>query len=507
MTIRSSARARDGWIYFALFAAALLIRLSLALQLPFPPLDDPAFYLQTARNLTAGRGLVSDVIWSYQFLFPAVTHPSHEYWMPLATLLMAPWISLFQATEAAHLSGVICGALLAPLTYWLGLRTAACSRWVASGAALLVVGSVSLVYQSASFDSAMPFALCAGVALIAGGLAVERAAWRWALLSGLASGFAYLARSDGLLVLICVGAVMWLQIAPRRGVWRLWLGLAFGAVLLILPWWWRNWAVFGVSQPVSPGAAIALQDYAQLFSWDAAPTLAQLWARGLPFIIDLRVQAVLHNINVWLLMTFPFGLLGVLGLLRERRTVFRLGFIYGVTLLLVTALFFSVPTLFGLFYHSSSAVVPWLAVGSMALLRRLWLRRPLRLIAVGLAVGVSMLLLAQWALALPAVIADSEQNQARFAEITRWLRLNVPADQPILTTQANTLNYASGYPALSIPVAQDAAVLRQVADRYGVRYVVVTERNGQYPQALDQPAARARLIAEFPETSIYELER
>jgi 4-amino-4-deoxy-L-arabinose transferase-like glycosyltransferase len=500
-------RWHDFLIADLLFAAAFAVRLILASQMPFPPLDDPAFYLQTARNLAAGRGLVSDVIWSYQFLFPAVTHPSHEYWMPLATLLMAPWISLFHTTEAAHLSGVICGALLAPLTYWLGLRAEVRSRWVAGGAALLVAGSVSLAYQSASFDSAMPFALCAGVALIAGGLAVERAAWRWALLSGLASGLAYLARSDGLLVSVCVGAVMLLQTRPRRGVWRLWFGLVFGVAIFIVPWWWRNWAVFGVSQPVSPGTAIVLQDYAQLFSWGATPTLAHLWARGLPFIIDLRVQALLHNVDVWLLMTFPFGLLGVLGLLRERRTVFRLGLIYGVALFLTTAFFFSVPTLFGLFYHSSGAVVPWLAVGSTTLLRRLWLRRPLRLIAVGLTVGVSMLLLAQWALALPAVISDSERNQVRFAEITYWLQANVPADQPILTTQANTLNYASGYSALSIPVAQDAAVLRQVADRYGVRYVIVTERNGQYPQALEQPTARARLVAEFPEIWIYELER
>jgi len=95
--------------------------------------------------------------------------------------------------------------------------------------------------------------------------------------------------------------------------------------------------------------------------------------------------------------------------------------------------------------------------------------------------------------------------QPVLTEAILWLRANVPPDQPILTTQAHTLNYASGYPTLSIPVAQDASVLRQVAERYDVRYVVITEKNGQYPQALEQPEARARLIVELSGTMIYEL--
>src|SRR5512137_2816900 len=106
-------RKQDVWIALALFAAGWGIRLALASRLEFPPLDDPAFYVQTARNLAAGRGLVSDVLWSYQFAFPAVTHPSHEYWMPSATLLMAPWIKAFgDSLLIAQLPGTLCGALL-----------------------------------------------------------------------------------------------------------------------------------------------------------------------------------------------------------------------------------------------------------------------------------------------------------------------------------------------------------------------------------------------------------
>ena len=70
-------------------AAALLVRCVLSTQLPFPQLDDPAGYIQLARNIAAGRGLVSDVLWNYWVSFPGVTHPSNEFWMPLASVLMA----------------------------------------------------------------------------------------------------------------------------------------------------------------------------------------------------------------------------------------------------------------------------------------------------------------------------------------------------------------------------------------------------------------------------------
>jgi len=46
--------AKDFWICLALFAAALLVRLWLALQLPFPQLDDPASTIQLARNIAGG---------------------------------------------------------------------------------------------------------------------------------------------------------------------------------------------------------------------------------------------------------------------------------------------------------------------------------------------------------------------------------------------------------------------------------------------------------------------
>ena len=135
-----SERAKSFGICSALFVAALGLRLVLALQLPFPQLDDPAGYLQLARSLAGGRGLVSDVLWSYWVSFPSVTHPSNEFWMPLASVLMAGSIRLWGDTLfAAQLPGILAGSLLAPLAYGMG-RTLwpAQRRWAVLAAALLV---------------------------------------------------------------------------------------------------------------------------------------------------------------------------------------------------------------------------------------------------------------------------------------------------------------------------------------------------------------------------------
>jgi hypothetical protein len=225
-------------------------------------------------------------------------------------------------------------------------------------------------------------------------------------------------------------------------------------------------------------------------------------ARGWPFIIDLRLQALSHNLSTWLVLAFPFGLLGVPGLLLTRRPVLRLGSIYGVLLLLVTALVFSVPTLMGLFYHSAAATLPWLAVGSGLIVQ--WLSRRWRMAGFAVTTLLISLVVAQSILAWPAIVADSRANQAKFAVVTAWLRSNVPPDQPIITNEAHSLNYASGYAALTLPYAEGVTEVTQLADRYGAHYVVVLGSVGLYPSALDQSDRAIKRFA-AGDVSIYVL--
>ncbi len=498
-------RGLDVWIALGLLAIAWAIRLALAAHIAFPPLDDPAFYLQTARSLAAGRGLVSDVLWSYQFTFPSVTHPSHEYWMPMATLLMAPWIKAFgDSLLVAQVPGTLCAALLVPLTYVLGRTVHPGDRRIALGAALLLVAGALPVYQAASTDSAAPFALLGAGALLVGGLAAERRSVGLSLAAGLLGGLAYLTRSDGMLIpsLTAVFFVANLRLT-RQGLLML-AALAAGCAVPMGAWWIRNLHAFGVLQPVSPMTAAALQDYVQMFNWNDPPTLRALLERGPGFIAGLRWQALVHNLGVWALISFPFGAFGWLGLAAAKRPVMQMGIAYGVLLALASAIVFSVPSLAGLFYHSAGATLPWLALGAALVIARVTSRR--RTLGFGLAAATAALILIQSVVAWPRAIEDSRRNSATFGEAASWLAAHASPDEPVLATQAHSVNLASGQPAMTLPAGQELEVVRDLAQSYGARYVVVTERVGLYPAEFDAHlGAGVELVYSGSGLFVYEL--
>jgi 4-amino-4-deoxy-L-arabinose transferase-like glycosyltransferase len=504
-----SDRSRDVWICVALFLAALLVRVGLAAQLSFPPLDDPAGYIQLARNIASGRGLVSDVLWNYWVSFPAVTHASNEFWMPLASVIMAGSLRLFGDTLlAAQLPGIVAGALLAPVVYLMG-RTLwpQQRRWSVLAAALIVINAV-LVYQASSVDSSAIYTLLATLALFCGALALDRRRVSWMALAGVLCGLSYLTRSHALLLPASIGLItlIVLRREPKTLI-KFGVVLVLGFAAFLVPWWLRNLAEFGVTQPVPLTTIIASRGYEDWFNYTHQPTLASITQLGWGTFLGYRVDALLKALGVILMMTFPVGLIGLpIGLFRPER-IFRLLVVYCVALYLGVSVVLPSAAVTGSFYHSAGLFVVWAVLGGVVALKVLWERPKWRLIAVALVMLLFGLGVGQALLAGSNAIAQSRAEGQQFAETTQWILANIPRGEPLMTTQANTLNYTTGYPALALPTIQDVAVLRQLADRYGVRYIVVTERNGLYPMALDDPAARARLIVKLDKTSIYELER
>jgi len=488
---------------------ALLLRLWLALQLPFPQLDDPASYIQVARHIAGGRGLLSDVLWNYWILFPAVTHPSNEFWMPLTSLIMAGPLRLLGDTFfVAQLPGLIAGSLVVPLTYRLGrMLWPNQRRWSILAAVLIAIGAVP-VYQSVSGDSSAIYTLFATLALFSGALAIDRRSVRWMVLAGVWCSLSYLTRSHGLLLPISIGllAVIALRHEPKLLVkYGAALGLSF-AVLVGL-WSLRNLTVFGAIQPSSLLTAAAARSYGEWFNYADLPSWTKLSADGLDSIVKARLNGLWYCVGVIVLSTFPYGLVGLPITLFRKESLFRVFAVYGGALLLASGLIFTVPSLTGSFYHSAGPYAVWAALGCVVALKYLYDRPRARVWAIAGYALIVGLMMGQSVLAWSSAIASSRAQDKQFAEIARWVKANVPPGEPIITTQANTLNYATGNPALTLPPIQGVGVLHQLADRYGVRYVVITERIGSYPTALDAPAARARLVTTLSDTFVYELQR
>jgi hypothetical protein len=545
-----------------LFVAALGVRWLYVQAVEFPPLDDPAFYLTTARNLLTGRGLEVDVLWSYQIPFSSVTHASHEHWMPMTTGLIAAAYALQRAVvgvlptplPTGQMPGLIIGALLAPLTYLIGRRmlprgtgvppsSSKHGRWIPLGAALLVVANATLSYQSASADSSAPFALLAAWAL---SMAVRNPGDQGGYFgAGLLVALAYLTRADGILLLLTIPLAWYLlPLPPRRRMelpdspaaeiaWQYWprerkvdreqpralgpsvfnvLDLAVSFALVVTPWLVRNYLAFGTPLPSSVLSQAWLTDYLDTFNYWSHPT-SQTWlAQGWQVLLDQRVQALLHNGRVFLLTTFPWGLLALPGLwLLRREWSFFPSLVYGLFLFFGVAIIFPVSSMTGTFYHSLGAVMPFLALAAVyAVYRASQPFRRFRKLADAFAaiavIALLVLTVAQWVQALPTVAERHQAEKRQFQAAAAWLAQNAAPGDVVMTTQTYTLNYTTGHPTIVLPGNEPPDAAWEAAQRYGGRYLVITQPFGLYPQILlDQPDPRFLLRADTEGIQIYEI--
>ncbi|MSQ28731.1 MAG: hypothetical protein EXR51_11445 [Dehalococcoidia bacterium] len=488
-----------------LFMTAAMARLIMVVAVSYPGLDDPAFYLLVAENLAHGRGLVIDVLWNYQFPFDTVTHPSNEHWMPLASLLMAPLFAVFGSNfQLAQTQGALLGAALAPIAWRMTrevMEPLGSWRGYAAFAGALIAINPLLVYQSVSADSSTPFAISAAVALWWGAERANRSRG-FALAAGLSAGLAYLARTEGLLLLgLLIGWVAW-RAAPQVR-WRQLALVALGGLAMTAPWWLRNLTAFGAAMPSSALALAMLPDYPAMFHygpsgfWDAFP-----FPNVGEFLV-LRLQGLGHNLTVlFVVAMFVVSLFAVVAAIRLRRSpVVTLGGTFGALLFFLTALVFPVPTQNGTFYHSVGAVLPVLAVAgasglyrSTQILGQRLFRAP-GFTGVMTCIAVTVLLGVQFALAVTASSDFHGGNKAYLLRAAEWLH-EAGVAGPVMTTQPYSLRYASGLSTIALPAGDPPTTARQAAERYGARYIAGFGRFGRYPQALQGTPGFTEMLSE-----------
>lgn len=463
--------AREVGPLFLLFLLALGTRLLFGSFLPFPGLDDPPFYLTVARNLAEGRGLVIDVIWSYLVPFRAVTHPSNELWMPLPSLVLFPFFKLFgPGLIVAQTVGAFVGAALAPLT-WLTARAISQSPGVALFSGLLVAVNPLLAYQAVSADSSVYFAVFGAAALLL-------SATRLPFFAGVFSGIAYLARSDGALLMILL--MLQDRTAKRAGA------VLLGAALVAVPWLMRNYSVFGTTVPVPALSLALLPDYSGLFRY-TSPLPELDWG----YQAALRMQALGHNLGLVLVQAlFPIAPLAIAGFVTARSSpVVVKGGIALAGVFVLTALVFPVPTIHGTFYHSVGAFLPLLTVLAVIGLFRLGRSIGQRLFedasftSVVFAAAALFLTLIQLAMAIPAASELHGHWAGQFETASNWL--SERRRGTVMTNEPHTLHYASGAPTIMLPWGDSPDAAREAAQRYGARHVVGFGRFGNYPDALE----------------------
>jgi hypothetical protein len=267
-----------------------------------------------------------------------------------------------------------------------------------------------------------------------------------------------------------------------------------GYVLVMLPWFARNWTVTGTPLPAAGTQTIWLTTYDDLFSYgrELSPQtyLAWGWGNILRSKLDalwLNTQTVVAVLGmIFLVPLVPVGWWR----LRHHR-LYQLAAWYGVLLFLAMTFVFTFPGPRGGLLHSGGVLLPFIfttalvgldaAVEWAAARRRGWsasvAKRVFGAGLVGLALLVSSFLYYRGVMAG----ARWRESGAAYSYLVEWLAAHGQAGAMVMVGDPPGYWYYGGGPSIVVPNEPVETVLT-VADRYGARYLVL-DRNRPTPLA------------------------
>ena len=492
----SHGKPQARWIPWALVGLALGIRLLIAWPLQQPGYTDAYYYAVGAQQLNTGHGFDEPFIWNFLDPPESVPHPGYFYWMPLTAVLGWLGLVLFgDSFGALQAPSVLISALLPLLAYAIAWDLTHKQRHAVL-AGLLAVFPGFYAHVLVLPDNFAPFALAGSLCLWAVGRGLAGGKLPWFGLAGLAAGVGHLARADGLLLLGIAMATAIGQAVPavrpdraKREPVSTWLGsvaLVLGGYLLVMaPWFLRNWVVSGTPLPGTGTGTIFLTTYDDLFAYGRPLTLQNYLDWGWGEILRSKAQALWLNLQrLWLenllIFLLPFSALGLWALRRER--LLWPFFLYLPLLFSSMTFVFTFPGARGGLFHSGGALLPFFFAaagpGLEVLLRwaarrlRGWhVRRAWRVFAGGL-VGLAMLVtaLALWR----AGVYNGAWNQRDrgYAEIGEWLHAQGAEQSIVMVGNAPGFTWHTGHMAVAIPNEPLDTILN-VAARYDAHYLVL----------------------------------
>ncbi|MEW6568842.1 MAG: glycosyltransferase family 39 protein, partial [Chloroflexota bacterium] len=448
------------------------------LALRSPGYMDADYYYATARQLVEGKGLWEPFLWNYLDDPAGLPHPSHLYWMPLASFLAAGSMAVFgRGFVQAQLPFLLLNTALPALAAYLALRLTGESRSAWHAGLLAIFPGFFLPFFWTT-DTFALYAVLGGATLVVLEEAAEkRRAWVW-LAAGILIGLAHLTRADGLLwVLPALMAVAWAR--DRRGL----AGLALGYSAVMGPWMVRNLSVSGV--PLGPGAGrtLWLLHYDELFSYPASLLTAERWWQsGLTAILSARLTAlgvVLQSLLAVNALVFlaPSMAIGIWQL--RNRTLVRLALTYLAVLVVSMSLVLPFVGMHGGYFHSSAGLMPVLwalaptgldKAVAWAARRRRWDR--LSAIRVFTAASVALAALFTAGLTVRRLVGDWDASQQAYLEVGQALQALDAQPGNVAVNNPPGFFLATGLQAVVIPNGPPD-VLREVLDRYAVEWVVL----------------------------------
>lgn len=490
-------------LYLLLGFGGFVVAVLIALFQRSPGYMDADYYYAGGVRLAEGHGFSELALWNYLDDPARLPHPSHAYWMPLASLLAAGGMALLGRPDfaAARLLFILTAALIPPLTAALAWRLARRKSLALLSGLLAALSGFYLPYMATTDTFALYMLLGALFFLLlpapdgARGEDNPRAPLRFAGL-GLIAGLMHLARADGLIWLLTALAAGWLhwRAQARSGrparVWPFLLAGAAGYLLVMLPWFARNLTEFGALLSPGGGRALWILNYDELFSFPASQLTPARWlGAGLGEILRTRLWAAGQNLlsalavqgEVFLL---PLILIGMWALRADLRTQLA-GLAWALTFVMMTVPF-PFQGVRGGFFHSGAALQPFFWAVAPAGLERLIEfgsgRRGWRADQARRVFGAGLLVMAacfSLFLAYKRVFSAGPDNERWDRSYMRYqgvesylLQQGAGAGEVVMVNNAPGYFAASGRPAISIPNG-DLQAACAAAQKYHAGYLLL----------------------------------
>ena len=351
--------------YLFLFLLGLLANGVIASFQDLPGYIDADYYFVGGTRLIKGEGFSDPYIWNYIDNPAGLPHPSFTYWNPLASFVAALGMLLARRTTytAGRLGFILIAACIPPLT-------GALAHSMTRNNLLSLVSGLLCVFPF-FFAPFLPVPDNYGIFMLLGAmfllLVFRRERWiRFVL--GLISGLMTLARSDGMLWLGLAGlSLLWNHEndSPQALLTRIKKAVSPGVLLLLgyllimAPWYYRNWITFGALMAPGSAGLLWLQDYSDIFAYPFDRNSFSAFVRaGWQAALGDRLGALqLNSLNfIFLqngLVLFPFIAIGLWQIRHDYRT--RLAVMGWLILFFVMTFVYPFAGLRGSFFHASAA--------------------------------------------------------------------------------------------------------------------------------------------------------
>ena len=484
--------------YVILFVVGLIVPFSIAQFQELPGYMDADYYFAGGVELAKGNGFNEPYLWNYLDAPKGLPHPSHTYWMPLASIVSAVgmWIAGVTTYAAGRFPFIILSACVPLLTATLAFDITR-NRIVALVSGLLSIFSLYYAPFMPVPDNYALFMLLGGAFLL---LAPRNPKWI-PLALGVLSGFMTLARSDGLLWLGLAGlTILWKNPFSIREIAKHSKGEArvremartiipagllalLGYFLIMGAWHYRNYTVFGSFMTPGGGRLLWLQNYNQTFSYPAESiTREGFLDAGWSAALSTRLKAFGANAgNAFAaqggIFLFPFIIVGLWNLRKEFRT--RIAVTGWLILFLVMTFIFPFAGARGSYFHAGAAFQPmwWVAapVGLNVVVafarKRGMFADNAYVVFQGMFVVLAMLM--TYYLVDLRVLGEWATEDGGYASVEKmFLENGISPEIGVIVRNPPGYYISSGRPAIALPYG-DESVIFQVAEKYGVGLLVL----------------------------------